>query len=363
MPAGVVGLAESTAAPRVVLVTGAGRHLGSRLCARLAADPSIEQVLGIDTEPAPAEASAVLGRTEFIRADVRNPLLAKVIASAGVDTVVHLQVASTPGLAGGREAMKQINIVGTMQLLAACQQAPAVRRLVVGSTTAVYGSSPRDPALFTEDAEPRLSRRSGYAKDAVEVEGFARGFGRRRPDVALSLLRFTNVIGADAANPLTRYFSLPVIPTVLGFDPRLQLCHDEDAVEAVRRCTLADHPGTYNVGGHGVLLLSQAVRRLGAPSFAVPAPLVPLVARGFRRAGLVDFSSEQLRYLEYGQVADVSRLGQRLGWSPRPTAEAFEDFAAGRPAAGLVTRQRAAAAEQRALKLLTRREGREFSGA
>ena len=89
-----------------------------------------------------------------MRADIRNPLIAKVIAQAEVDTVVHMNVIATPLGAGGRTAMKEINVIGTMQLLAACQQAPSMQKLIVKSTTAVYGSSPRDPALFTEDAGP-----------------------------------------------------------------------------------------------------------------------------------------------------------------------------------------------------------------
>ena len=241
--------------PRVVLVTGVSRYLGTRLASCLAADPSIERIIGVDTVPPRAEALPQLGRTEFVRADIRNPLIAKVIASCEVDTVVHMNVIATPLGAGGRTAMKEINVIGTMQLLAACQKAPSMRRLVVKSTTAVYGASPRDPALFTEDVEPRSLPKSGYAKDAVEVEGYVRGFGRRRPDVTLSLLRFTNFIGATIETPLTRYFSLPVVPTVLGFDPRIQLCHEDDGIEVLRRCTLEDHPGIFNVGGTGVLLL------------------------------------------------------------------------------------------------------------
>ena len=315
-------------APRVVLVTGVGRFLAARLAGALAADPSIERVIGVDTTPPDRAARALIGRTEFVRADIRNPLIAKVIAEAGVDTVAHLNVIATPLGAGGRTAMKEINVIGTMQLLAACQKAPSVRKLVVKSTAAVYGSSPRDPALFTEDVEPRRLPRSGYAKDAVEVEGYVRGFGRRRPDVTLSLLRFTNFIGPTIDTPLTRYLSLPVVPTVFGFDPRIQLCHEDDGVEVLRRSVLEEHPGIYNVGGPGVLLLSQALRRLGRPTVPVPSPGVSLVARAFRGAGLVDFSPEQMRYLAHGRVVDGSRLAAALGWSPRPTAEAFEDFVA-----------------------------------
>jgi UDP-glucose 4-epimerase len=312
--------------PRVVLVTGVSRYLGSQLAGVLQADPSIEKVVGVDTVPPRPEHKQALGRTEFVRADIRNPLIAKVIAQNDVDTVVHMNVIATPLGAGGRTAMKEINVIGTMQLLAACQKAPSMRKLVVKSTTAVYGSSPRDPALFTEDVEPRSLPKSGYAKDAVEVEGYVRGFGRRRPDVTLTLLRFTNFIGPTIETPLTRYFGLPVVPTVLGFDPRIQLCHEDDGIEALRRSALEDHPGIFNVGGPGVMLLSQAIRRTGRLSFPVPSPAVNLVAQAFRRAGLVDFSPEQMRYLEHGRVADVSRLEREFGWTPRPTCAAFDDY-------------------------------------
>jgi UDP-glucose 4-epimerase len=338
--------------PRVVLLTGVSRYLGARLASTLAADPSIERVIGVDTIPPRPEALTQLGRTEFVRADIRNPLIAKVIAQAEVDTVVHMNVIATPLGAGGRTAMKEINVIGTMQLLAACQKAPSMRKLVVKSTTAVYGSSPRDPALFTEDADPKALPKSGYAKDAVEVEGYVRGFGRRRPDVTLSLLRFTNFIGPVIETPLTRYLSLPVVPTVLGFDPRIQLCHEDDGIEVLRRCALGDHAGIFNVGGRGILLLSQAIRRVGHPSFPVPSPAVSVVAKLFRRAGLVDFSPEQMRYLEHGRVADVSRLEAELGWAPRSTAEAMRSFVDRAPR--ILNPETVAATEERLLTLLSR---------
>ena len=96
------------------------------------------------------------------------------IAQAEVDTVVHMNVIATPLGAGGRTAMKEINVIGTMQLLAACQKAPSMRKLVVKSTTAVYGASPHDPAVFTEDMGMHSAPASGYARDAVEVEQAAR---------------------------------------------------------------------------------------------------------------------------------------------------------------------------------------------
>jgi UDP-glucose 4-epimerase len=315
----------------VVLVTGVSRYLGSRLAARLAADPAIARVIGVDTVAPARELTTLLGRTEFVRADIRNPLIAKVISAADVDTVVHVNITATPRGAGGRTSMKEMNVIGTMQLLAACQKAASVRRLVVKSTTAVYGSSPRDPAMFTEEMEPKALPRSGYAKDAVEVEGYVRGFGRRRPDVAVSLLRFTNFIGPRIESLLTRYFALPVVPTVLGHDPRVQMLHEDDALEVLRLATTEDRPGTVNVGGSGVLLLSQALRRAGRVAVPVLPPAVQLVGRAARRAGLVDFSPEQLRLLEFGRAVDTTRLRKEFGYTPRyTTGEAFADFVRGR---------------------------------
>lgn len=315
------------APPRVVLVTGVSRWLGGQLASLLAAEPSVRKVIGVDVVPPRGHPDRALSSVEFVRADIRNPIIAKVIASADVDTVVHMNVIATPLGAGGRSAMKEINVIGTMQLLAACQKSPSVQRLVVKSTTAVYGSSPRDPALFTEDEEPRALPGSGYAKDAVEVEGYVRGFGRRRPDVTVTMLRFANFIGPQIDSPLTRYFTLPVVPRVVGYDPRVQLVHEDDAIEVLRLATLTDRPGTFNVGGDGVLLLSQAIRRAGRPELFVPEPAVSMVGGLFRRFGLVDFSPEQLRFLEHGRVVDTRRLRDQFGYTPRySTAEAFADF-------------------------------------
>ena len=106
----------------VVLVTGVSRDLGGRFARILQAEPAVERVIGVDVVPPRAD----LGRTEFVRADIRNPVIAKVISQADVDTVVHMSVIATPLSAGGRASMKEINVIGTMQLLAACQKAPGV---------------------------------------------------------------------------------------------------------------------------------------------------------------------------------------------------------------------------------------------
>ncbi len=317
---------------RTVLVTGVSGHIGARVATSLAADPEIDRVIGVDTAPPPSPAGedgAVLGRTEFVRVALRGPDLVKVIRDADVDTVVHLSLVSGPGggRAGGRPAMKEHNVVGTMQLLAACQRSATVRRVVVRSTTAVYGSSPHAPAVFTEDTMPVEVSRHGYARDATEMESYVRGFARRRPDVTTTTLRFASLMGPGVDSPLTRYFSQPVLPTVLGFDPRLQFVHEDDAVEVLCRTARADHAGVFNVAGDGILLLSQCARRTGRPVVPMPSPAFRLVSGIARGARLVDFSPEQLSLMSHGRAVDTTRLAAELGWRPKySTAAAFDDF-------------------------------------
>lgn len=337
------------AAARVVLVTGVSRFLGARVANTLQADPGIERVIGVDTVP-PAES---LGRTEFVRVDIRTPGIAKIIASAGVDTVVHLNLVTMT--AAARMTTKEVNVIGTMQLLAACQRSTTVARLVVKSTAAVYGLSSHHQAVFTEHDEPHGIPPSGYAKDAVEVEGYVRGFTRRRADVDVTVLRFTNVIGPRIDTVLSRYFSLRMVPTVLGYDGRLQLLHEEDALAVLERATRARLPGVFNVGGDGVLLVSQAIRRVGAIGVPVPGPAVGTVARLLRGAQLIDYSPEQIKLLNFGRVVDTTRLHAEFGFTPRwTTAQAFDDYVHGRGLRPIIDSEWAASAQRCLLGLAAR---------
>src|SRR5690349_11747402 len=181
--------AGTAPSPKVVLVTGACRFLGGYLTARLAQNPAIEHVIAVDAVVPSKDMMRRMGRAEFVRADIRNPFIAKVIRNGDVDTVVHAAAASYTPRSGGKAALKELNVMGAIQLFAACQKAPSVRRVIVKSTSEVYGSSAWDPVLFTEDSSSRRPPSEGFARDGIDIEGYARGQGRRRPDIAVSILR------------------------------------------------------------------------------------------------------------------------------------------------------------------------------
>ena len=326
---------------RVVLVTGVSRDLGSRFARLVSADPGVDRVIGVDVVPPRGD----MGDVRFIRADIRNPVITKVIAGEEVDTVVHLSVLASPGSAGGRSSMKELNVIGTMQLLAACQKAPGLRHLVVKSSAEVYGSSSRDPAMFREDMGPKRMPRSGFAKDAIEVEGYVRGFARRRPDVSVTMLRPATLIGPTAGSPMVQYFRLPVLPTVLGFDARLQFLHESDLLDALRHATTSGVHGTFNVAGEGVLMLSQAVRRLGKPSVSLPGFAVDGVGQFLRRSRVADFPPDQLSYLTFGRGVDTRRMRDVLGFVPAYTTESAFDDLCRELGPGLVSPERVATVE------------------
>jgi UDP-glucose 4-epimerase len=310
---------------RRVLITGVSRFLGLRLAKRLEDDPDIEQVVGVDLEEPPIRIKGL----EFIRADIRNPLIARVLEATEVDSVVHTNILSRPARLGGRFEMKENNVIGTMQFLAAAQRATKIKKLVMKSSTAVYGSNPSEPSLIPEDHAARQVDLSGYAKDCAEAETFARDFTRRRRDVDTVILRTQNVIGPTVKTNISEYLSLPVVPTALGFDPRLQLLHEEDAVEALYRSLMGDARGIFNIAAEGVVFLSQAIRLMGRVPLPLLLPAAQPTAALLRRMRVVDFPADQLRLIVYGRVVSTRRASEQLGFSSRfSTRAALEDMKA-----------------------------------
>ena len=224
--------------------------------------------------------------------------------------------------------MKEHNVIGTMQLLAACQRAPRLRKLVVRSSTAAYGASFRDPAVFTEDTEPREVPRGGFAEDILDIEGYVRGFRRRRPDVDRHRAALRAVHRLDRrhhADPLLRRSRS--CPPCFGRDPRLQFLHVDDALEVLHRSVVEDHPGTYNVAGAGVLVAvpgdppGRPGRRAGAGAGPVRrSPRSPATSASAATAWTSSTCS-----CTAGSSTPAGSI-REFGFTPRSTAEAFDDF-------------------------------------
>jgi UDP-glucose 4-epimerase len=245
--------------------------------------------------------------------------------------------------------------MGAMQLFAACQKAPSVRRVVLKSTSEVYGSSPRDPVLFTEAGSSRRPPGEGFARDSIDIEGYARGLARRRPDIAVTILRLANMIGPAMDTALSRYLAGPVVPSVLGQDARLQLLHEQDALGALERATMAGRAGTFNVGASGIIMMSQAIRRSGRIQLPVPRSALAAVDSLSRATRYTELDREQLNYLSYGRVMDTTRMRKDLGYNPRwTTMEAFDDYVRGRGLTPIIDPRWVRSVENRAVAVAQR---------
>jgi UDP-glucose 4-epimerase len=310
-------------AGRRVLITGVGSVIGSALAARLERDPEFDYVAGLDTRKPPAQ----LERTELLEADIRNSVISKLVPQVEVDTVVHNQIVRRPGPGVSAGAMHDINVIGTLQLLAACEKSDTIRTIVIRGSAGVYGSEPHAPQFFDEEMTRLFPLRTRFQRDVAEIENYFETYSRRHPGVVCTMLRYQPAIGPSLDTQLSRYLSLPVVPTYLGFDPRLQLVHEADALEALVAAVRQPVRGAVNVAGEGTIGLTKMVRLAGRPTLPVPSPLFGPFASAGKRLGLPDFSEDFSRLLRYGRGVDIRRLKREVGFTPRySTPAAVEDY-------------------------------------
>jgi UDP-glucose 4-epimerase len=310
------------AVPQRVLITGVSNPLGAEVARRLA--PQVPSLFGCDVDD-PVSANEEM---DFVHADTRQSVIGKLVRQLKIDTVIHLAVV----VDGARDdrATHETNVIGTMNVLAGCAgPSSPVRRLVVKSSQAVYGARPEHPSLLSEDMAGIGRADSVLGRDLLELEQLTHDFAVRNPGCRVARLRLGYQIRRDTT--LGRYLSLPLVPTFAGFDPRLQLLHEDDAAEAIARAAMGVQEGPFNVAGDGVVLLSQAIAIMGAR----PAPLLPpygswLARQIIRSTTGVRVPGHLAALLMFGSVLDCERLRSEFEWKPAHSTRAVMDgFARG----------------------------------
>jgi UDP-glucose 4-epimerase len=317
-------------AGRRVVIVGVASHWGTELARRLARDPSVDYLAGIDIEPPAAD----LERTDFIEADIRSPLLSRLLPSTEADTVVHCGILWYPEAGRPARVLHDVNVIGTLQLLAACERTPTLERLIVRGSAAIYGCEGATPYFFTEDMARTLPLRTRFQRDVSELEAYVDNFARRHPALVCCTLRCQPEIGAELDTPLIRYLGLPAVPTQLGWDPRLQFLHADDAHGALEAATRAPVRGPVNVAPSGSISLSHILRLVRRPALPIPHPLFgPTLERLGKRLGAGPLYGDGVRLLRFGRGVDNRRLRTEISYEPRFDAEgAIRDFAAAKSA-------------------------------
>ena len=301
-----------------ILVTGLSTYWGGRLAASLERDPEVEVIIGVDSE----EPRRELERTEFVKVGTQHALLRRVVQAARIDTVVDSRLVVDSIRCPPREAHER-NVIGTMNILAACAGPDSpVRRFVFKSSAHWYGCEQDDPAFFTEGTARPHPARTPIERDIVEAEAAVREFAERNRETTVTILRFANGLGAGLDTSHSRLFALPIVPTILGFDPRYQFIHEDDIVGCLEFAVRRSLPGVYNGAGDGVLVLSEVIDLLGKQI----APVLPpwgtgAAAMALRRLGL-RIPTEMLNQMRFGRGLDNRRLkaaGYRFRYTTRET--------------------------------------------
>ncbi len=310
---------------RRILITGLSSHWGGRLAQELERDAAVEAIVGVDTSDPQHE----LQRTEFVRVGTDDAVLRRIVKAAAIDTVLDTRLIPDPLLTGVGHA-HQVNVLGTRSVLAACSGTDSpVRKLVFKSSAHYYGAEPNDPAFFSEDMTRGHPPRTAIERDVVDAELAVAAFARDNPDATVTVLRFAAAVGGGLRSAHLGVLGLPVVPAILGFDPRCQFIHEDDVIAILIHAVRHDLPGEFNAAADGVLALSEVVSLLGKPLLPVLPPWgTVFAATQLRRLGL-RIPVEMLRDLRFGRGLDNRKL-KATGYSYRyTTREAVQKLRAG----------------------------------
>jgi len=315
----------ATMVGRRILVTGLSTYWGGRLAQRLEQSSDVEAIVGVDSEDPTRE----LARTEFVRVSNQHALLRRIVAAAEIDTVIDARLA-VDSAGRSRAQAHENNAIGTLNILAACSGPDStVRKLVFKSSAHYYGCGGNDPAFFTEQMRRDHAPLPPLKRSIVEAEALVDEFAVKNPGVAVTTLRFCNVLGPDIKTSHASLFSLPAVPTILGFDPRYQFIHSDDVVSALAFAISNDLPGIFNVAADGVLALSEVIDLLGKRDLPVLPPWGTALAAASLRPFGFRIPPEVLRQLRFGRAIDNRRYkaaGFECELTTRETVLRFSEY-------------------------------------
>ncbi len=292
--------------PRSVLVTGIAGNLGRALAKLLHTET---HVVGVDRRPFAGKPKDI----DHLRVDVRKARVEEAFRRGRVEAVLHLGIMHDPRRP--RSEAHSFNVLGTHKILDLCVR-HGVRKVVVLSSANAYGPRPDNSNFLPEETPLMAAERFSEMRDLIEVDMYAQSFMWKHPELETVILRPVNIVGPTVRNAPSNYLRLERPITVLGFDPMVQLIHEEDVCRAMVLALRPGLRGVFNVTGPGEVPLSAVLRELGRRTIPVPHPLVrPLVRQAFE-ARLSGFPPEEVDHIQYLCVVDGSRFARDAGWAP-----------------------------------------------
>ncbi len=326
-------MAERKKAPRArktarntptIAITGADTFIGQRLLRRLQArDEWPIVVMDIKRPKQLAKAN------KFYKVDLTQPtadaLIADILDREQVDTVLHLAFQANPSR--NSTFAHELEVIGTLNLLHAAAR-HKLRKLIVRSSTMVYGAHPSNPNFLTEDMPLRPPRHYRFVRDKAEVEELLARHARKHPETSVTVLRLASILGPTVRNLVTEYLRRPACMTLLGYDPLQQLVHENDVLDAFELALEREVSGAFNITGPGVLPLSTIIKLAGRVTFPVAHPVAYPLVQAAWMAGLSPAPGAHLDYIRFLWIADGDKAVRELGFQPRhSTRDTIEAYA------------------------------------
>ncbi len=294
-----------------VLVTGISGNLGRLLARNLHRE---SQVVGVDRRPFRRKPKDV----QMVMVDLRRRAAEQIFRDHKIDAVVHLNILHDPR----KNAYEHhtYNVVGTKKLIGYCEKY-GVRKFLMLSTANVYGPRPENTQFLTEDS-PLLGDQDFHEiRDLITVDHLCQSFFWKVPEVETVILRPVHIVGR-VHNAPSNYLRLKRPPTVMGFDPMVQIIHEEDVVRAIIAALKPGIRGVFNIVGPGELPLSRILRVLGKKPLPFPAPIGEPLLRALWRWKLTSFPPPEVDYIRYLNTVDGGLAREVLGFEPKHTMEA-----------------------------------------
>jgi UDP-glucose 4-epimerase len=289
-----------------VLVTGDCGRLGKRLVRMLHRERA---VVGIDARPFADCPKDV----EHFTFDLRRKKTRDVFRSREFSAVVHLGIMHDPRKNSSEH--HAWNVTAFQKILDYVAQYE-VTKLIVLSGAAVYGPRSDNPQFLTEEAPLLGGARFSDIRDLIEVDMLAQSFFWKHPQTETVVLRPVHILG-DVRNASSNYLRLARIPTLLGFDPMMQVVHQDDVVRAIQSALVPGKRGIFNVAGCDPLPLSSLISLTGRPRIPVPHPLAEVLARRLWALGVTSFPAPELDFIRYVCMVDDRKARETLGFVPR----------------------------------------------
>jgi UDP-glucose 4-epimerase len=305
----------------VVAVTGVSGYVGQHLIRNLEREGR-GPVVGIDMNN-PMYAPPEL---KFYHLDVRQGYLQDILKREKIRTVVHLAFVLQP--LPDTRLMHDINVNGTRNVLQAARDS-GVEKVIIMSSTAVYGAGPENPPLINETAPLKGHPNFPYLRNQMAVEKLVSEYSATTCSPEIVVLRPCIIYGQRTQSFLLDFLRrMPFLPLVGGADPDLQFIHVYDLVTAVQHAIDTGRAGPYNIVSSDTIRYTTVAKILKKATVYLPSPLAYAAMEAMGQTSLIKgLPSYILDFITYSWVADGKKAERDLEFTARYSSrEALESM-------------------------------------